>query len=55
MELRRGNQPKKSTNMPENEIKTYGCNIGINRSPKISSLNRYAGQSSTHQVYPSDS
>ena len=41
--------------MPENEIKTYGSNIGINRSPKISSLNCYKGKSSTRQVYPSDS
>ena len=55
MESRRGNQPKKSTNMPENEIKTYGSNIGINRSSKISGLNRYTGKSSTRQVYASDS
>ena len=41
--------------MPENEIKTYGSNIGINRSPKISSLNCYKGKSLTRQVYPSDS
>ena len=41
--------------MPENEIKTYGSNIGINGSSKISGLNRYTGKSSTRQVYPSDS
>ena len=39
MQLRRGNQPKKSTNIPEYEIKTYGSNAGVNRSPKISSKN----------------
>ena len=42
MQLRRGNQPKKNTNMPEYEIKPYGSNIGMNRSPKVSSSNRYA-------------
>ena len=41
--------------MPENEIKTYGSNIGINRSAKISSLNCYKRKSSTRQGYPSDS
>ena len=46
MQLRRGNQPKKNTNMPEYEIKTYGSNLGMNRSPKVSSSNRYAKQSS---------
>ena len=40
MELRRGNQPKKNTNMPKYEIKTYGSNVDVNRSPKISDLNR---------------
>ena len=49
MQLRRGNQPKKNTNMPEYEIKTYGSNIGMNRSPKVSSSNRYAKQSSIRQ------
>ena len=45
MQLRRGNQPKKNTNMPEYEIKTYGSNTGANRSPKISNSNRYGKQS----------
>ena len=55
MQLRRGNQPKKNINMPEYEIKTYGSNIGVNRSPKTSGLNSNAIQSSGRQVYPSDS
>ena len=41
--------------MPEYEIKTYGSNIGVNRSPKTSGLNSNAIQSSGRQVYPSDS
>ena len=55
MQLRRGNQPKKSTNMPEYEIKTYGSNLGVNRSPKISNANRYGKQSSLRQEYVNDS
>ena len=55
MQLRRGNQPKKNTNMPEYEIKTYGSNLGVNRSPKISKSNRYGKQSSGKQDYQNDS
>ena len=55
MQLRRGNQPKKNTAMPEYEIKTYGSNLGVNRSPKISNSNRYGKQSSVLQDLPNDS
>ena len=55
MQLRRANQPKKNTNIPEYEIKTYGSNAGINRSPKISGSNRYGKQSSNRQDYNNDS
>ena len=54
MQLRRGNQPKKNTNMPEYEIKTYGSNLGVNRSPKISN-SRYGKQSSLRHDYQNDS
>ena len=56
MQLRRGNQPKKNTNIPEYEIKTYGSNAGINRSPKITNTNsRYTKQGSIRRDYPNDS
>ena len=56
MQLRRGNQPKKNTNIPEYEIKTYGSNAGINRSPKIANTNsRYNKQGSIRRDYPNDS
>ena len=55
MQLRRGNQPKKNSNMPEYEIKTYGSNLGVNRSPKNSNSNRYGKQSSVLQDLPNDS
>ena len=56
MQLRRGNQPKKSTNIPEYEIKTYGSNVGANRSPKISKKNsHYNKQGSIRREYPNDS
>ena len=56
MQLRRGNQPKKNTNMPEYEIKTYGSNAGVNRSPKISNKNQhYNKQGSLRRDYPNDS
>ena len=55
MQLRRGNQPKKNTNMPEYEIKTYGSNLGVNRSPKISNSRGYQKQSSIRQEYANDS
>jgi len=41
--------------MPEYEIKTYGSNLGVNRSPKISNSNRYGKQSSVLQDLPNDS
>ena len=41
--------------MPEYEIKTYGSNLGVNRSPKISNSNRYGKQSSIRHEYQNDS
>ena len=55
MQLRRGNQPKKSTNIPEYEIKTYGSNAGVNRSPKISSKNIRYNKGSIRRDIPNDS
>ena len=56
MQLRRGNQPKKNTNIPEYEIKTYGSNAGLNRSPKITNTNsRYNKQGSIRRDHPNDS
>ena len=36
MQLRRGNQYKKKSNVTEYEIKTYGSTAGRNRSPGLS-------------------
>ena len=56
MQLRRGNQPRKNTNIPEYEIKTYGSNAGVNRSPKITNTNsRYNKQGSIRRDYGNDS
>ena len=56
MQLRRGNQMKKNSNMPEYEIKTYGSNAGRNRSPKNTNTNsRYNKQGSIRRDYPNDS
>ena len=42
--------------MPEYEIKTYGSNVGANRSPKISKKNsHYNKQGSIRREYPNDS
>ena len=41
MQLRRGNQSKKNTNIPEYEIKTYENNVDRNRSPKNSNTNSH--------------
>ena len=55
MQLRRGNQPKKSTNIPEYEIKTYGSNAGVNRSPKITNKNTRYNKGSIRRDYANDS
>ena len=42
--------------MPEYEIKTYGSNAGVNRSPKMSNKNQhYNKQGSLRRDYPNDS
>ena len=52
---RRGNLPRKSTNIQDYEIKTYGSNAGVNRSPKIASKNTYYNKGSIRRDYPNDS
>ena len=54
MQLRRGNQPKKNKNIPEYEIKTYGSNAGVNRSPKVKKANSKYNKQGSIRREPTD-